>query len=63
MFFEVSSLTYHSPITIGLLTYRVLLGTLTRSSSGRTVDDKLNRSNLTLKPARGATRPSGYLER
>jgi hypothetical protein len=28
MFFKVSSLTYHSPITIGLLTYGGLLGTL-----------------------------------
>jgi hypothetical protein len=28
MFFEVLSPIYHSPITIELLTYRVLLGTL-----------------------------------
>jgi hypothetical protein len=28
------SLTYHSPITIEFLTYRVLLGTLKYSSSG-----------------------------
>jgi len=34
MFFEVSSLTYHSPITIELLTYRVLLGTPWYSSRG-----------------------------
>jgi hypothetical protein len=27
MFFEVSGLTYHSPITIESLTYRVLRGT------------------------------------
>jgi hypothetical protein len=34
MFFEVLSLTYHSPITIESLTYRVLLGTLGYSSTG-----------------------------
>jgi len=38
MFFEVSSLTYHSPITIELLTYRVVPGTLACSSSTR-MDD------------------------
>ena len=32
MFFEVSSLTYHSPITIELLTYCVLLGVRQYSS-------------------------------
>src|SRR5262245_17440250 len=32
MFFEVLRLTYHSPITIELITYRVLLGTLGYSS-------------------------------
>ena len=34
MFGEVLSLTYHSPITIESLTYRLLLGTL-QYSSGR----------------------------
>ena len=33
MLFEVLSRTYHSPITIEVLTYRVLLGTLAYSAS------------------------------
>jgi hypothetical protein len=34
VFFEVSSPTYHSPITVEVFTYRVLLGTLEYASSG-----------------------------
>jgi hypothetical protein len=35
MFFEVLDLTYHSPITIGIFIYHVLLGTFWRSSGRR----------------------------
>jgi hypothetical protein len=47
MFFEVLSPIYHSPITIELLTYRVLLRTLAYSSGAGMLTQQSNRSDST----------------
>jgi hypothetical protein len=53
MFFEVLSPIYHSPITIQLLTYRVLLGTLAYSGSAPPLFTK---NPIAAGRARGAAR-------
>src|SRR5262245_57213089 len=57
MFFEVSSLTYHSPITIELLTYRGLLGTRKYCPVASVIDQEVESLRWLAHVPAGSQRP------